>query len=187
MRTSDNILRHAVTYCNSLQHTHWSYVPQTTYWTRCNMLQHTATHCNTLQHTATHSNTRQHTAKHINALVGCAYLRQHIATRCDTLQHTATLLSFIFLPQARGCSWSPPPSTLPLNGWLSRKISNSPLKLPKFCASHPQTASSSKQVSFPQCTHVCIYIQTKHIYICTHSIRNSAFCILKEAMRRPSH
>ena len=29
---------------------------------RCNTLQHTATHCNTLQHTATYCNTLQHTA-----------------------------------------------------------------------------------------------------------------------------
>jgi len=50
---------------------------------RCNTLQHTATHCNTLQHTATHCNTLQHTAQHFNTL-------QHTATHCNTLQHTAT-------------------------------------------------------------------------------------------------
>jgi len=39
---------------------------------RCNTLQHTATHCNTLQRTATHCSILQHTAAH-----------------CNTLQHTA--------------------------------------------------------------------------------------------------
>ena len=45
--------------------------------TRCNTLQHAATHhkdiCDTLQHIATHCNTLQHTATH-----------------CNTLQHTTT-------------------------------------------------------------------------------------------------
>jgi len=50
---------------------------------RCNTLQHAATHFNTLQHTASHFNTLQHTASHCITL-------QHTATRCNTLQRAAT-------------------------------------------------------------------------------------------------
>ena len=35
---------------------------------RCNPLQHTATHCNTLRHTATHCDTLRYTATHCNTL-----------------------------------------------------------------------------------------------------------------------
>jgi len=75
--------------------------------TRCNTLQHTATHChatdiyiwincNTLQHTATHCNILQHTAAHCNTL-------QHAAAHCDTLQHTAKLSIYIFLWSNKSC------------------------------------------------------------------------------------
>jgi len=64
------------------------------------VMTHVATHCNTLQHTATHCNTLQHTATHYRVVTSIdvgylAYLRvlQHIRmshnTRCNTLQHTA--------------------------------------------------------------------------------------------------
>ena len=76
--------------------------------TRCNTLQHTATHtcscskllstkpwgdtatrCNTLQHASTHCNTLQHTPAH----AATSWRRSHTgdtATSCNTLQHTAT-------------------------------------------------------------------------------------------------
>jgi len=88
------------TRCNTLQHTathfqqqHKGRVPNTP-----DKLKYweTATHCNTAQHTATHYNTLQHTATHCNTLVpkpptDCNTRRlQHTATHCNTLQHIAT-------------------------------------------------------------------------------------------------
>jgi len=79
--------------------------------TRCNTLQHTATHynifksrhvcyvdiphacsvaatrCNTLQHTATYSG---HTMSAMSTFRTPTVSLQHAATRCNTLQHTAT-------------------------------------------------------------------------------------------------
>jgi len=66
-----NTLQHTATHCSTLQHAA----------THCNTLQHTATPCNALPHTATHCNALQHTATHCNAL-------QHPTTHCNTLQHT---------------------------------------------------------------------------------------------------
>ena len=76
------------------------------YRSRCNTLQHTATHWSTLEHTAAHCsalqnindevsditsqqlcsdvcNTLQHNATHCNTI-------QHTTTHCNTLQHTKT-------------------------------------------------------------------------------------------------
>jgi len=62
---------------------------------RCNILKHAATCCNMLQHTHTHSNafdTIQHTATQMMQM-GSDGLRnqtlQNTATHCNTLQHTA--------------------------------------------------------------------------------------------------
>jgi len=86
------------TRCNTLQHTathtcSCSKLLSTKPWgdtaTRCNTLQHASTRCNTLQHTATHCNTRLL----MQQLVGDEAIQvtpQQAATRCSTLQHTAT-------------------------------------------------------------------------------------------------
>ena len=73
--TSCNMLQHAATHYNVLQHT-------TTY---CNTLQHAATHYTTLHHTATYCNVLQHTTPH------CIIL-QHIATYCNTWRGRDMLL-----------------------------------------------------------------------------------------------
>jgi len=53
-------------------------------------LQGIATRCNTLQHTATHTRVlRKYTRKTYNTATHCNTLR-HTATHCNTLQHTAT-------------------------------------------------------------------------------------------------
>ena len=62
--------------------TNWD-VPIGMCMSRCNRLQHTATHRNALQRTVTHCNALQRTATHCSAL-------QHNATHCTALQHTAT-------------------------------------------------------------------------------------------------
>ena len=79
-----NTLQHDATRCNMLQHaaTHifWSSVLALAGSLHCNTLQHTATHCNTLQYTATHYNTLQYTTTHCNTL-------QHTATHGNTVTH----------------------------------------------------------------------------------------------------
>jgi len=107
-----NILQHAATHCNTLQHTATKHQHTT------NILQHAPTHCNTLQHTATkhkviaanddiaiHCNTLQHTTTHCNApsrntatrlqcvtsVKGKAVVaKEDVVAHCNTLQHTFT-------------------------------------------------------------------------------------------------
>jgi len=64
------------------------------YWTRCNTLQHTATHQNAISmasysFTSTHCNTVPHTATHCNTL-------QHTATHCNTPRYPQHGIAFIY-------------------------------------------------------------------------------------------
>jgi len=86
-----NTRQHTATRCNMLQHTAThtltyanalSHIPSNIY-KHCNTLQHTATRCNTLQQTHLHPQQPYPTypTKLTNSL-------QHTATHCNTLQHT---------------------------------------------------------------------------------------------------
>jgi len=72
--------------------------------TRCNTLQHTATHCNTRKYSndrAARCNTLQHTATHCNTR---KYSNDR-ATRCNTLQHTAAQEKPPLIPWSTWCEW----------------------------------------------------------------------------------
>ena len=78
----------AATRCNMLQHaaTHMEFLEKESQVIRSHV---TAIHCNIMQYTATCCNTLQHTATLQHAATYCSTL-QHTATCCGTLQHAAT-------------------------------------------------------------------------------------------------
>jgi len=90
--TRCNTLQHAATHCNAL------FTELTRDMPHYSTLQHATTHCNTLQHTATHCITLHNGATHRtqNSHVTC-----RTATHCNTLQHTATRCNALFTKLTR--------------------------------------------------------------------------------------
>ena len=93
-------LQHTATHSSSMSSIYPRIMPNMTYSTRCNTLQHAATHYNTIQHTAPLCTTLQHSATlcntdgihnmwHIQKTATHYSTMQPPTPHCNTLQHTA--------------------------------------------------------------------------------------------------
>ena len=96
-------LQHTATKCNALQHTATHFLHATQHSVAqaatchvhftCSILQQSATHCNKVQRTATHCNTLQHTATHCNTLQHTLY-KQHNPL-CGRLQRVTCISPYV--------------------------------------------------------------------------------------------